>query len=64
MRIGVRLAVFAVVLTIAFGGAYALGSATTGDSPAPVTTEHGMTDMSDHGDMTDHSDSTGETTAP
>jgi hypothetical protein len=64
MRIGVRLAVFAVVLATAFGGAYALGSATTGDSPAPVTTEHDMTDMSDHGDMTDHSDMTGESTVP
>lgn len=51
MRIGVRLAVFAVVLTIAFGGAYALGSATTGDSPAPVTTEHDMTGMTDHTDV-------------
>lgn len=51
MRIGVRLAVFAVVLAAAFGGAYAIGDATEGDSPAPVTTEHdmdGMDGMSDH----------------
>lgn len=50
MRIGVRLAVFAVVLATAFGGAYALGSATEGDSPAPVTTEHDMSGMTDHTD--------------
>lgn len=51
MRIGGRLAVFAVVLATAFGSAYALGSATKGDSPAPVTTEHDMTGMTDHTDV-------------
>ena len=48
MRVSVRLAVFAVVLAAAFGGAYAIGDATQGDSPAPVTTEHEMDGMSDH----------------
>ncbi|MDO8391485.1 MAG: hypothetical protein Q7V57_13470 [Actinomycetota bacterium] len=35
-RVALRLAVFALVLASAFGGAYALGSATGGDDPAPV----------------------------
>ena len=51
MHIGGRLAVFAVVLATAFGSAYALGSATKGDDPAPVTTEHDMTGMTDHTDV-------------
>lgn len=55
MRIGVRLAVFAVVLAAAFGGAYAIGDATEGDSPAPVTTEHDMDGMGDMDGMSETS---------
>lgn len=38
--VAIRLAAFAVVLATAFGGGYALGTATDDDKPAPAHDTH------------------------